>query len=166
MDRPEWSGVHPITGEVYFTLTNNSDRRVAPPARQLDLDAANPRYYNDVRGRRRTQQGNVNGHIIRMREDGGEPAATSFAWDIYLFGAETGADAGTINLSGLTADKDFSSPDGLWFSPSTGLCWIQTDDGAYTDVTNCMMLAAVPGTGRRRRPGDAELHARRRQRCR
>jgi secreted PhoX family phosphatase len=23
---------------------------------------------------------------------------------------------------------------------------VQTDDGAYTDVTNCMMLAAVPGT--------------------
>ena len=23
--------------------------------------------------------------------------------------------------------------------------WIQTDDGAYTDVTNCMMLAALPG---------------------
>ncbi|HEY4714849.1 MAG TPA: alkaline phosphatase PhoX, partial [Aquirhabdus sp.] len=28
----------------------------------------------------------------------------------------------------------------------TGICWIQTDDGAYTDVTNCMMLAAIPGT--------------------
>jgi secreted PhoX family phosphatase len=24
--------------------------------------------------------------------------------------------------------------------------WLQTDDGAYTDVTNCMMLAAQPGT--------------------
>jgi secreted PhoX family phosphatase len=23
---------------------------------------------------------------------------------------------------------------------------LQTDDGAYTDVTNCMMLAAIPGT--------------------
>lgn len=23
--------------------------------------------------------------------------------------------------------------------------WIQTDDGSYTDVTNCMMLAAIPG---------------------
>ncbi|WP_443586329.1 alkaline phosphatase PhoX, partial [Salmonella enterica] len=27
----------------------------------------------------------------------------------------------------------------------TGLCWIQTDDGAYTDVTNCMMLLGIPG---------------------
>jgi secreted PhoX family phosphatase len=33
----------------------------------------------------------------------------------------------------------------LAFSPTTGICWIQTDDGAYTDVTNCMMLAAIPG---------------------
>src|SRR3546814_13024503 len=52
----------------------------------------------------------------------------------------------------LDAINDFSSPDGLWFSrPSNpaGLVnpvlWIQTDDGAYTDVTNCMMLAAMPG---------------------
>jgi secreted PhoX family phosphatase len=48
-----------------------------------------------------------------------------------------------VNLSSLTDDQDFSSPDGLWFSRNTGLCCIQTDDGAYTDVTNCMMLAAV-----------------------
>jgi secreted PhoX family phosphatase len=24
--------------------------------------------------------------------------------------------------------------------------WIETDDGAYTDVTNCMLLAAMPGS--------------------
>lgn len=24
--------------------------------------------------------------------------------------------------------------------------WIQTDDGVYTDQTNCMMLAALPGS--------------------
>jgi secreted PhoX family phosphatase len=33
----------------------------------------------------------------------------------------------------------------LWFSKATGICWIQTDDGAMTDETNCMLLAAVPG---------------------
>jgi len=63
-----------------------------------------------------------------------------------LFGAEAGADAAKVNLSSLTADNDMSSPDGLWFSPKTGLCFIQTDDGAYTDVTNCMMLIGMPGT--------------------
>jgi secreted PhoX family phosphatase len=87
--------------------------------------------------------GNPNGHIIRFREESGLSTAASFAWDIFLFGAEE--DAGSANLSGLTAANDFSSPDGLWFSKATGICWIQTDDGAMTDETNCMMLAAIPG---------------------
>jgi secreted PhoX family phosphatase len=145
MDRPEWCGVHPTTGEVYFTMTNNSNRRLAPTGSQLPPNAANPRAYSDIRGASTTQQGNVNGHIVRLRETGGEPGATTFQWDVYLFGAESGASPTLINLSGLTDDQDFSSPDGLVFSRSTGICWIQTDDGAFTDTTNCMMLAALPG---------------------
>jgi secreted PhoX family phosphatase len=65
---------------------------------------------------------------------------------VRCLAAQSDADASKINLSNLTSDNDFSSPDGLVFSPSTGVMWIQTDDGAYTDVTNCMMLAALPGT--------------------
>ena len=146
MDRPEWCAVAG-SGEVYFTLTNNSNRRLgAVTGSQLNPDAANPRVYTDIRGASTTQSGNPNGHIIRMREAGGEPGATTFTWDIYLFGAEAGAPTNVINLSGLTNDNDLSSPDGLVYTPSTGLLWVQTDDGAYTDVTNCMMLAAVPGT--------------------
>lgn len=145
MDRPEWCGVNPANGEIYFTLTNNSNRRVEPSsASQMAPDAANPRVYTDTKGSS-TQQGNVNGHLVRLREGSAGSGATSFTWDIYLFGAEAGADTGKVNISALTADQDMSSPDGLVFSPSTGICWIQTDDGAYTDVTNCMMLAAVPG---------------------
>jgi uncharacterized protein len=147
MDRPEWCTVHPQTGEVYFTLTNNSNRKIEPAsASQAAVDAANPRAYADsFAGGPAGAPGNVNGHIIRIAEAGGESAATSFQWDVYLFGAQADADAATVNLSALTADQDFSSPDGLWFSAATGLCWIQTDDGAYTDVSNCMMLAGVPG---------------------
>lgn len=145
MDRPEWCSVHPTTGEVYYTLTNNSNRRVEPTGTQTRVDATNPRAYTDQRGAA-SSSGNVNGHIIRLAETAGDGAATSFRWDVYLFGAQSDADLAKINLSSLTADQDFSSPDGLWFSRNTGLCWIQTDDGAYTDVTNCMMLAAVPGT--------------------
>ncbi|MGX9217000.1 PhoX family protein [Massilia varians] len=145
MDRPEWCSVHPGTGEIYFTLTNNSNRRVEPSgSSQAAPDAANPRVYTDMKGST-AQQGNPNGHIIRVKEGSAGSTATGFTWDVYLFGAESGAPAGTVNLSGLTADQDFSSPDGLAFSASTGICWIQTDDGAYTDVTNCMMLAGVPG---------------------
>jgi uncharacterized protein len=146
MDRPEWCAVHPDTGEIYYTLTNNSNRKVEPSgSSQQAVDSANPRAYTDsFGGGAPGAPGNVNGHIIRMAETGGEPTATTFEWDVYLFGAQSDADA-TVNLSSLTGDQDFSSPDGLWFSRTTGLCWIQTDDGAYTDATNCMMLAGVPG---------------------
>jgi hypothetical protein len=139
MDRPEWGGVNPRNGEVYFTLTNNSNRSLDG---SMGADAANPRVYSDMKGSRKNN-GNVNGHIIRMAE--GRPHDTAFRWDIYLFASEAGADKGTINLSGLDDSNDLSSPDGLVFSPSTGICWIQTDDGAYTDVTNCMLMAAIPG---------------------
>ena len=136
MDRPEWVDVSPVTGEVYLTLTNNvSGQR---PSR-YPLDAANPRNY-DLNGDG-SLDGNPNGHIIRWRCDNDNHAATGFTWDVYAFGAPHDHPA---NLSGLTKDNDFSSPDGLWFDP-TGALWVQTDDGAYTDTTNCMMLVALPG---------------------
>ncbi len=145
MDRPEWCSVNPANGEIYYTLTNNSNRRAEPSgSSQMGLDAANPRAYTDMKGTT-AQPGNPNGHIIRMKEDAAGSTATTFSWDVYLFGAEAAAAASTINLSGLSADQDFSSPDGMSFTVSTGICWFQTDDGAYTDVTNCMMLAGLPG---------------------
>jgi uncharacterized protein len=142
MDRPEWAAVHPRNGEVYFTLTNNAAAQRPITA----VSPSNPRFYNDKRTTGQDQKGNPNGHIIRFAEGGGYADALSFDWDVYLFGARAGADAASVNLSGLTDANDFSSPDGLWFSyANPGLLWIQTDDGAYTDVTNCMMLAALPG---------------------
>ena len=146
MDRPEWSAVNPGNGEIYFTLTNNSNRRVEPAgAAQSAPDGPNPRVYTDVRGASATQVGNPNGHVLRIREGAAGSSATTFTWDVYLFGAEASAAPGAVNLSSLTSDQDFSSPDGLVFSRSTGICWLQTDDGAYTDVSNCMMLAGLPG---------------------
>ena len=141
MDRPEWNAVNPANGEIYFTLTNNSNRSVNPTGSQYLPDAVNPRAYTDMKGTS-TQNGNPNGHLVRLKEGA---SVSSFSWDVYLFGAEAGADKSLVNISALTADQDFSSPDGLVFSKATGICWIQTDDGAYTDVSNCMMLAAVPG---------------------
>jgi secreted PhoX family phosphatase len=142
MDRPEWTAVNPKNGDMYLTLTNTN-----AASRPIDrTDAANPRFYNDPKGTAQTAQlGNPNGHVVRLADTGRDPAATTFRWDIYLFGARATASA-DVNLSNLTADNDFSSPDGMWFSQATpGLLWLQTDDGAYTDVTNCMMLAALPG---------------------
>ncbi|MEZ7501473.1 PhoX family phosphatase [Psychrobacter sp. Arc29] len=135
MDRPEWVSVSPMTGDVYVTLTNNKYRGVRD---DQPLSAANPRSYQ-VNGK---ESGNDNGHIIRWAETGGDHAATSFEWDIYLFGAPSNLSA--ENLSQLSASNDLSSPDGLYFDPR-GVLWIQTDDGAYTDTTSCMLLAALPG---------------------
>jgi secreted PhoX family phosphatase len=131
MDRPEWGGVNPKNHEVYMTMTNNTNRVASGGSgSKVDVDAANPRPDNE------------NGHIIRWKEDGSQ-AATRFQWDVYLFGARTDGKQNE-NLSGLSDDNDFSSPDGLYFD-NRGLLWVQTDDGAYTDVTNCMMLACLPG---------------------
>jgi secreted PhoX family phosphatase len=137
MDRPEWGAVNPRNGEVYFSLTNNNAANRTP----TKVNAANPRAYMDLDGKK--SAGNPNGHIIRFKEIDKRSTALGFAWDIFLFGAEE--DSGDANLSGLTASNSFSSPDGMWFSQTTGICWIQTDDGAFTDETNCMMLAAIPG---------------------
>ncbi len=138
MDRPEWCSTNVANGEIYFTLTNNSNRAVDSPTQAPD--SANPRVYTDDKVGR-AQVGNSNGHILRVREDGRD----TFTWDVYAFGSQFDAPVDTVNLSQLSADQDFSSPDGLAFSRSTGIMWIQTDDGAYTDVSNCMMLAALPG---------------------
>jgi secreted PhoX family phosphatase len=148
MDRPEWTATNPEAGEIYLTLTNNN-----AAGRPLGgTDAANPRHYSDPKDGA-NQTGNPNGHIVRLKETGDDPAATGFAWDIYLFGADAAqASAANVNLSGLDASNDFSSPDGLWFSRTQNpagqgrpLLWVQTDDGALTDRTNNQMLAALPG---------------------
>ena len=165
MDRPEWTSVNPKTGEIYVTCTENPDRGNAGTTNNnipmADVDAANPRYWSDSKGITSQnaaavpfQRGNVNGHIMRLRETGDNVAAETFAWDIFLFGAQAVADAGfddvnwqaNVNLSKLSPLNDLSKPDGCWFSRASGILWIETDDNTFTDQSNAMLLAAVPGT--------------------
>ena len=165
MDRPEWTAVNPKTGEIYITCTENPDRGGTGTTNNnipmADVDPANPRYWADSKGITSQnaaavpfQRGNVNGHIMRMRETGDNAAAETFAWDIFLFGAQAVADAGfddvnwqqNVNLSKLSPLNDLSKPDGCWFSKASGILWIQTDDNTFTDQSNAMLMAAVPGT--------------------
>ncbi len=150
MDRPEWGAVNPRNGEVYFTLTNNSDRRGFEDADPLARAAGDQgtrdevtefladREFGEVPANPRGP--NAHGHIIRFRENGNDPAALGFAWDIFVFGSDA---AGNTNFSGLTADNEFTDCDGLWFD-AAGLLWIQTD-GTQPDGNHNQMLAAVPG---------------------
>jgi len=127
MDRPEWGAVDPDTGMVYMTLTNNTDR--TGEDEDTKANAANPRLNNAF------------GHVIRW-EEGDD--ATSFSWDIFVFGSPSDGDAAT-NLSGLTDLNQFASPDGLVFD-TRGILWVQTDNGAdeVEEETNDQMLAVIP----------------------
>ncbi|MEC7816881.1 MAG: PhoX family phosphatase [Pseudomonadota bacterium] len=130
MDRPEWGAVDPNSGDVYFTLTNNSARTVD------NVNAANPVVENRT------------GHIIRWTEAGGDATATSFDWDIFVFAGEQGTETVSDDevIISLTDDNIFSSPDGLWFDYN-GRLWIQTDNGFNKELFgNDMMLAANPVT--------------------
>lgn len=130
MDRPEWGAVDPKSGMVYFTLTNNSKRG------EDETNAANPNANNQT------------GHIIRWAESGSDHTATSFEWDIFVFGGNKYTSTVVDGEAVLTLDESnmFSSPDGLWFDYN-GRLWIQTDNGyAKETFGNDMMLAANPVT--------------------
>ena len=130
MDRPEWVAADPKNpGTVYCTLTNNSRRGAVFP-----LDEANPRL------------GNPFGHIIRWDEAGGDPAATSFTWDIFIFAGDPVTAGGAGNPAPVTANiPAFGAPDGLWFDGG-GSLWIQTD-GRQPVACNNQMLCADTTTG-------------------
>jgi len=123
MDRPEWTAVNPLNGDVYLTLTNNSVRTPA------NVDAANPRGPNR------------HGHIIRWHDSDDH---MHFTWDIFVFGANA-AGAPDINRSGLTELNQFASPDGMRFD-GRGILWFETDNGetSVTDYTNDQLLAVIP----------------------
>ncbi|MGP1381997.1 MAG: PhoX family protein [Thainema sp.] len=121
MDRPEWTTLAP-TGEIYCTLTNNSQRQVA--------DAANP------------LAPNPDGHIIRFK-DSNQHVGTTFTWDIFVLAQDTFNDeAGAFaSPDGLWAD-----PDGRLFIETDG------GQPTVNGVTlNDQMLVADTNTGEIRR---------------
>ncbi|WP_394374580.1 PhoX family protein [Stutzerimonas frequens] len=133
MDRPEWGAVHPDTGDVYFTLTNNSSREQAIPS--------NPRTPNAY------------GHIIHWREASRDFAGTRFNWDLYLL---AGPESDSRSPAGRALDGSniMASPDGLWFDDE-GRLWIQTDMSGSQLRTgpfgNNQMLVSDPRNGETRR---------------
>lgn len=133
MDRPEWGAIQPDSGEVYFTLTNNSARREA--------DAPNPRAPNAY------------GHIIRWREAGKNNSGTQFQWDLYLLAGPQN-DSRDPNGKPLNDDNIIASPDGLWFDDE-GRLWIQSDmSGSQLSngpFGNNQMAVSDPASGETKR---------------
>ena len=144
MDRPEWVAANGAS--AYCCLTNNKNRGVKPNAGgdATPVGGPNPREKNRY------------GQIVRWRPDGGDHAADTFAWDLYVIAGNptvhADAYAGSRNVN---ADNMFNAPDGLAFD-SQGRLWIQTD-GNYSNAgdfagqgNNAMLLGDV-ATGEIRR---------------
>lgn len=114
MDRPEWITAG-VGGQMYCTLTNNSQRGTAGRAA---TDRANP------------QSGNAWGHIIRWK-DSGKYVGETFKWSIYALSTEITDTGGQM----------FGSPDGIWADPD-GRIFVQTD-GDQPGKNNDQMLVAT-----------------------
>ena len=153
---PRWivrsgAAVHPTQRRGLF----HADQQRSRAASDQAVDAANPRFYNDKRTTGAGPEGQPERphHSLRRRRQ----LCRCVVLHLGCLPVRRARQRRcvNVNVSGLTDANDFSSPDGLWFSRANpGLLWIQTDDGAYTDVTNCMMLAAVPG-----KVGDGEARS-------
>lgn len=141
LDRPEWIAVHPHSGEVFASLTNNTQRGTpGHPA----TDGANPRSVN------------TGGQILRWREDGDDAAATTFSWRPFVLAGDPALPGSGAAYPHADA-APFASPDGLHFD-AAGLLWIQTDmagqamhRGDYAELGNNALLCANPVSGEIRR---------------
>ncbi len=95
------------------------------------------------------------GHIIRWREDGGDPAAQRFAWDVFVLAGDPRT---RIPPSAARSRATPSARRTGSGSTRAGVLWIQTDvstsvlgKGDYERLGNNQMLAADPATGEVRR---------------
>ncbi|TXR57763.1 PhoX family protein [Quadrisphaera setariae] len=126
MDRPEDVEPDPRTGYVYVACTNNTDRTSPAPA--------NPRAKNK------------DGHVIELREAGGDATGTRFDWSLLLVCGDP-EDPSTY-FSGFPAEKvsPISCPDNVAFDKDQPGLWISTD-GAPSTLKLNDALHFVPLTG-------------------
>jgi secreted PhoX family phosphatase len=130
MDRPEDVQPSPVTGKVYMSCTNNSNRTAS------QIDAANPR------------ANNKSGHVIEISETNNDAAATTFDWAIVLVCGNP--DDPSTYFSGYDRTKvsPISCPDNLAFDRQGNL-WIATD-GQPDSIGLNDALHAVPISGAER----------------
>jgi uncharacterized protein len=139
MDRPEWLAIDQQSGDVYCTLTNNSERGAKD---KPGVDAANPR------------ANNVMGQIIRWKDEG-DFDGTSFRWSHLVLAGDPANER--ADAKGNIKGDIFACPDGLALD-ARGVLWIQTDmhatqmyKGELQRIGNNQMLACDRATGEIRR---------------
>ncbi len=139
MDRPEWLAIDQANGEVFCTLTNNSERGMAG---KPGVDAANPRANNSM------------GAVIRWKEDR-DFDATTFRWSHLVLAGDPANER--PEAQGNVKGDIFGCPDGLAFD-ARGVLWIQTDahatqmyKGEFRHIGNNQMLACDLRSGEIRR---------------
>ena len=124
MDRPEGIAIHPKTGQVFVSLTNNSSRT------DKQLNPANTRPYNKY------------GQIVELLPPNGDHAASKFSWKLFLRGgnpAEKDNDA--FYGKKLSEQGWLTNPDNLAISPA-GHLWIATDGLPKTYKLNDGLFAS------------------------
>ncbi|MCZ7413819.1 MULTISPECIES: PhoX family protein [unclassified Streptomyces] len=142
LERPERVTVNPRNGDVYAALAGGPGGLCCEAGHAGDTRRAAP-----------------HGRILRWREDGGDPAATTFHWEEFV----------SDPLSGSDEAAAFAAPKGVWFD-ADGLLWISTgipgrdlnQEGTEHAVAgNNALLAADPKSGEIRRfltgPRGAEI---------
>ena len=111
MDRPEDAQPRG-DGTAYIMLTNNNKRKAG------DENAANPRAKSDF------------GHIIEIKEAGGDHAATSGTWSILVkCGDPSLAEVGAHWNPETSENGWFGSPDNAAMD-ALGRLWVSTDQGS------------------------------------
>ena len=149
-------------GEVLVKTRQAADLLGATKMDRAGVDRAAPgharrvlRLHRQYEPRRRRQRGpnpanrrapNPFGHILRWQEDGGDPAATRFRWDVFV-------EAGLADKGATIRGDLFANPDGLWID-SMGALWVETDTspgnlgkGDFAPMGNNQLLAVDPAAG-------------------
>jgi secreted PhoX family phosphatase len=132
MDRPEDIEANPVTGKVYSLMTNNTSRGVGS---NPGVNAANPRVANRW------------GHVIEQTEAGGDHAATTFTWEIFILCGDPADPAYETYYAGFDKSlvSPLAAPDNLVFD-RRGICWIATD-GLQNALAGNDGIFAVPTEG-------------------
>lgn len=132
MDRPEDAQPRG-DGSVYLMLTNNSKRKPD------QVDAANPRPKNAF------------GHIIEIKEAGGDHGAAAGKWSILVqCGDPSVAEVGAVWNPETSENGWFGSPDNAAID-ADGRLWISTDQGGNwgkTGKSDGLYALETEGTAR------------------